>query len=147
MGGLLKEGGEEAVSYFSGLPIFRPKLSGARELDEIRDWSAAERAYDTIRKSDDMAAISANSGMRAFQISRIKGHVFNNTHILDDGVRRFDADPAIVNSWNRLKSGNATERDLQFLRHEYFESKFEGIFKTNYRTAHDAALRSGRPGF
>ncbi|MEI4803434.1 hypothetical protein WAZ07_19615 [Bacillus sp. FJAT-51639] len=29
--------------------------------------------------------------------------------------------------------------------HEIFESKFEGIFQTNYRTAHDKTIESGRP--
>ncbi|MBE0343670.1 type VII secretion protein, partial [Paenibacillus sp. 28ISP30-2] len=29
--------------------------------------------------------------------------------------------------------------------HELVESRFEGIFKTDYETAHNAAVRSGRP--
>ncbi|WP_259445450.1 hypothetical protein [Paenibacillus lautus] len=30
---------------------------------------------------------------------------------------------------------------------ELFESKFEGIFKTDYRTAHDRTVDSGRPWY
>ncbi|WP_262983498.1 hypothetical protein [Bacillus wiedmannii] len=35
--------------------------------------------------------------------------------------------------------------DMDLIRHEIFESRFKGIFKTDYKTAHDATLRSGRP--
>ena len=65
-------------------------------------------------------------------------------HQLDESVARFDADPMISNAWKRLESGTHLPKDLQLLDHEYFESRFEGIFKTNYRTAHEAANRSGR---
>ncbi|AUS25827.1 hypothetical protein C1A50_1650 [Paenibacillus polymyxa] len=34
---------------------------------------------------------------------------------------------------------------MDLLNHELFESRFEGIFKTDYETAHKAAVRSGRP--
>jgi uncharacterized protein RhaS with RHS repeats len=118
--------------------------TGARELP-FWDIKGADRAYEVIRQSsDDVAAISKNTGISESRIARIKDHIFNNKHQLDDGVRRFDADPDIANAWGRLKSGSHTEKDLQLLEHELFESKFEGIFKTNYRTAHDAANRSGR---
>ena len=35
--------------------------------------------------------------------------------------------------------------DLKLLEHEYFEARFEFLFKTDYRTAHEAAIRSGHP--
>jgi hypothetical protein len=75
----------------------------------------------------------------------VKDHVFSKKHKLDDGLRRFDADPEIANAWNRLRQGTHTEADLKLLEHELFEARFEGIFGTDYRTAHDAANRSGRP--
>jgi hypothetical protein len=50
----------------------------------------------------------------------------------------------IVNAWQRLQEGRHTLRDVQLLKHELFESRFEGIFKTGYRTAHEATNRSGR---
>lgn len=37
------------------------------------------------------------------------------------------------------------KNDIDLLNHELFESKFEGIFKTDYRTAHDKTVESGRP--
>jgi hypothetical protein len=74
----------------------------------------------------------------------VKDHLFNNTHQLDDGVRLFDADPMIGNAWQRMQSGTHTPADIQLFKHELFEAKFEGIFKQNYRTSHDAANRAGR---
>jgi hypothetical protein len=49
----------------------------------------------------------------------------------------------MLNAWNRLSKGDFVRSDIDLLRHEIFESKFEGIYKTNYRQAHDAAIRAG----
>jgi len=119
--------------------------TGARQTNlSIFDWDRAESVYSDIRTRSDVPTIAANTGLPEFQVNRIKDHVFNNDHILDDGVRRFDADPMIANAWNRLTDGTQTPRDMDLLSHELFESKFEGIFGTDYRTAHEAANRSGR---
>ncbi|KFN01570.1 hypothetical protein DJ93_606 [Bacillus clarus] len=45
----------------------------------------------------------------------------------------------------RLEVGKPLPSDIELLHHEIFESRFEGIFKTTYREAHDATVRSGRP--
>jgi hypothetical protein len=119
------------------------RATGARMLTGS-DWDAAEAAYDTIRAMDDVAAIAANTGMREPWVARIKDHLFFRTHQLDDGVARFDADPYIANAWQRMQAGTHTANDMRLLQHELFESKFEGIFRTDYRTAHDAAISSGR---
>ncbi|GAB5096255.1 hypothetical protein YK56LOC_19710 [Caballeronia sp. HLA56] len=123
--------------------------TGARRLirnpDTLEGWDAAERAYDAIRADRaDVALISKNTGMSESSIARIKDHVFFNEHRIESVLQRFDADPGIVNSWNRLTVGDWVESDLSLLQHERFESKFESIFETDYRTAHDAAIRSGR---
>jgi|GEM_PF-1927559 len=118
------------------------RVTGARTLKDW-DFDGAEAAYDVIRKQDDVAAIAANTGMKQFHIAKIKNHLFNNSHMLDDGMRRFDADPMIANAWNRMQAGTHTAADMKILKHELFESKFEGIFKTNYRTSHNAANRAG----
>jgi hypothetical protein len=82
--------------------------------------------------------------VRVSWIARIKAPLFDWAHRLDDGVRRFDADPLIVNAWQRLQEGAQTSKDRQLLEHELFEARFEGIFQTDYRTAHEATNRSGR---
>ena len=121
------------------------KFSGAREL-QLDDYDGAERVYNAIRQSStDIQAIARNTSINETRIARIKDHLFNRTHQLDGTIRRFDADPEIANAWRRLEAGTHTPKDVQLLAHELFESKFEGIFKTDYRTAHGAANRSGRP--
>lgn len=122
----------------------RRGFSGAREL-EFWDFDGADALYDTIRATDDVADIARHSGIPQFQVQRVKDHLFFNTHQLDDGIRRFDADPLIGNAWKRFQGGTHTPADIQLFQHELFEAKFEGIFRTNYRTAHDAANRAGRP--
>lgn len=122
--------------------------TGARQVldpQSLRGWDRAEAAYVTIRESTtDVAAISRSTGLPESQVSRIKDHLFYKEHQLDAGLARFDADPGIVNAWSRLERGDHVASDLDLLRHEIFESRFEGIFGTNYRTAHDATIRSGR---
>jgi hypothetical protein len=109
------------------------------------DFDAAAHAYEVIRQTPgDVVAIARHTGIRAAWIARIKEHLFYRTHRLDDGVRRFDADPLIVNAWQRLQEGTHTPRDVKLLEHELFEAKFEGIFQTDYRVAHEATNRSGR---
>ena len=116
----------------------------ARELDPY-DFDAAAHAYEVIRQThNDVAAIARHTGMRESWVARIKAHLFYRTHRLDDGMRRFDADPLIVNAWQRLQEGGHTPEDVQLLEHEFFESRFEGLFRTDYRTAHEATNRSGR---
>ena len=109
------------------------------------DWDLAETAYDIIRNTkDDIASIAKNINIRPSAVARVKNHLFFLTHQLDEKVARFDADPLIANAWYRLQSGTHTTSDLALFQHELFESKFEGIFKTIYRIAHNAAEQSGR---
>jgi hypothetical protein len=130
----------------SGSAALGPRReTGARALKDT-DFEGAERVYEDIRKSEtDVSSISKNTGISESRIARIKQHVFEKTHSLDDGIRRFDADPEIANAWRRLENGTHQPADIQLLDHELFESRFEGIFKTDYRTSHGAANRSGRP--
>ena len=94
--------------------------------------------YENIRiDTTDISKIAQNTGMPEWKISRIKDHVFSNEHILDAGVKRFDADPEIADAWYRLTNGTYNQNDIDLLNHEYFESKFESFYKTDYRTAHN----------
>ena len=86
----------------------------------------------------DVDEIVANSGLTRSSVVRVKDHLFHRTHQLDDGIRRFDADPAISNAWQRLREGNGTPSDLQLFQHEQAESLYEQFFKKTYRESHDA---------
>jgi len=108
----------------------------------------AKRAGQAVLQYREYQAKQSDANQEKAQsetkIARIKDHVFNQKHILDDALRPFDADPDIANAWHRLENGSFTSKDLELLEHEYFESRFERLFKTNYRTSHDPANHSGR---
>ena len=59
--------------------------------------------------------------------------------------RLFDPDYELAQAWQRLMDGKQGDANIQLAHHEIFESKFEGICRTNYRTAHDKTIESGRP--
>ncbi len=107
-------------------------------------YAKAEDIYDVIRLQDDISVISRNTGWSTHRIQRVKEHLFYRDHVLDGRVGRFDAHPQIANAWDRLVKGDYIDNDIRLLEHEYFESRFEGIYKTNYRQAHEAAESSGR---
>ncbi|MGB3401136.1 MAG: putative Ig domain-containing protein [Microcoleaceae cyanobacterium] len=121
-------------------------LSSSQGLDSYERYiEYAPEAYKEIRNSnDDVTNIARNTGWPEYRIRRIKRHLFENTHQLDNGISKFDPDPEIADSWGRLQRGQFNQEDIRLLKHEYFESKFESIFKTDYRTAHDKTIESGR---
>ncbi len=137
--------GAEAIAVGGAREI---ASTGARQVlnpHTIKGWERAEAVYTSIRSQvGDIASIARNSGMSEAQVGRVRDHLFFKEHRLDDGLRRFDADPSIANAWARLQQGDHVASDIALLKHELFESRFEGIFKTDYRTAHNATLRSGR---
>ncbi len=123
------------------------RATGARDLNVYELTKAdqlAELIYEKIRlNTSDIKSIAQNTGLSEIKIERIKNHLFFKEHQLNFVKGRFDADPLIVESWSRLESGKFTNHDIQLLNHELFESKFEGIFKTDYITSHNAANRAG----
>ncbi|WP_445818804.1 ribonuclease YeeF family protein [Bacillus sp. FSL M8-0077] len=125
--------------------------TGGRELsiDEyLKQLDKAEEMYESFRKTKaDIKPISKNTGIPEHRIQRIKEHLFIKEHVKEHGVGRFDSDYQIAQAWDRLQKGNYKKNDIDLLNHELFESKFEGIFKTDYRTAHDKTVESGRPWY
>ncbi|MEK4522395.1 hypothetical protein MKX96_12295 [Psychrobacillus sp. FSL W7-1493] len=113
----------------------------------FKEEAIAEEMYEKFRNigTEDVNAIAKNTGFSVARIQKIKDHVFNNSHIKDHGVGRFDPDYELAQAWQRLIDGKQVDSDIQLLHHEIFESKFEGIFQTNYRTAHEKTIESGRP--
>jgi hypothetical protein len=142
--GLFGRTGEAAIPE-------RTLSTGGRQLDHINVRNNAEKEamifYQQIRASSsnaDVIQISKNTGMPQFQVERVKQHLFINNHQLSQGTGRFAPDIEIADAWTRLQRGNFVKQDFQLLQHEYFEARFEGIFKTNYMTAHNAANNSLR---
>jgi hypothetical protein len=140
------EGLYSAINYATRYAASQAKMAytGASRFLRWGEDQAAEAAYEIIRNStDDVAAIARNTGLQESWIQRVKEHVFIKPHQLDDAARRFDASEGIANAWRRLELGEHTANDVNLLRHELFEARFEGIFKSNYRQAHQAALDAG----
>lgn len=76
----------------------------------------AAKAYDAIRNSSgDVARIAKTTGRTEAEIAQIKNHVFRQTHRTAKGWQRFDPDPQIVGSWERLRTGRHSSDDLTFL--------------------------------
>ncbi|MCY9373493.1 T7SS effector LXG polymorphic toxin [Bacillus haynesii] len=125
--------------------------TGGRELsidDYLKQLDKAEEMYESFRKSKtDVQSIAKNTGMTEQRIQRIKEHLFFKEHIKEHGIGRFESDYQIAQAWDRLQKGTYNKNDIDLLNHELFESKFEGIFKTDYRTAHDKTVESGRPWY
>ena len=141
----LKAGSEIKKITESGTTTLQ---TGGRQIDYnayIKRLETIDMEYENIRiDTTDISKIAQNTGMPEWKISRIKDHVFSNEHILDAGVKRFDADPEIADAWYRLTNGTYNQNDIDLLNHEYFESKFESFYKTDYRTAHNKTEESGR---
>ncbi|MEC0329132.1 hypothetical protein P4H42_05780 [Paenibacillus macerans] len=85
--------------------------------------------------------------MMEHRVQRIKEHLFFKEHIKEHGIGHFEADYEIAQAWDRLQKGTYKQNDIDLLNHALFESKFEGIFKTDYRTAHDRTVDSWRPWY
>lgn len=123
------------------IKVSRNKEMGARSaLEWIKRDEEAENYYDTIRKrNDDIGKIARNTGFSEKDIRSIKEHVFINSHILDYGRGRFDANYDMAIAWQRLINGNFEDRDLVLLNHELLESIVEKEYNCTYREAHNMA--------
>ena len=123
------------------IKVSRNKEMGARSaLEWIKRDEEAENYYDTMRKrNDDIGKIARNTGFSEKDIRSIKEHVFINSHILDYGRGRFDANYDMAIAWQRLINGNFEDRDLVLLNHELLESIVEKEYNCTYREAHNMA--------
>lgn len=143
-------GGKQKVSERSESEKYLHE-TGARKLEGLSvdkmlalDDEAAD-LYTVIRNStDDVMQISKQTGIPEWKIKRIKNHVFYNEHILKEQIGQFDPDIEIADAWNRLIDGNYIKNDLDLLEHEYYEHRFEEFFKTDYGTAHNRTVETGR---
>jgi hypothetical protein len=115
--------------------------TGAQEIsaEEFLAGEAwAEKQYDLIRMhANDAQMIANHTGLPIHKVNRIKKHLFYDKHILYHGVDKLYPSKPIAEAWSRLMKGIFSVDDLKLLEHEYFEAKFETIFKTTNRIAHD----------
>ncbi|MDO4272699.1 MAG: phage minor capsid protein [Eubacteriales bacterium] len=98
-------------------------VSGARNpYGEAAD-EHAKRYYGLVRKMrTDVRRISETTGIPESDIQAIKDYLFVKEHDLGtQGVRRFDPDYMIGESWRRLIDGKPEPHDLTLLNHEIEE--------------------------
>ncbi|MFI9182074.1 DUF6531 domain-containing protein [Streptomyces goshikiensis] len=126
----------------SGGSSFRRPRS---EMDFELEW--ADHAYDAIRADaqlDRVAQTAASHGYSAADINQIYNHLYIESHQLDAGMLRFDANPRIARAWERLQNGNPHPSDFDLLAHELYESNWMRQHgDQNYRRAHQATLDAG----
>ena len=101
------------------------QISGAiTDLYSFKASKHAELYYEEIRKrKSDVARISSNTGYKEEEIQEIKQYLFIDEQDLLDGVRRFDPDFAIAQSWQRLQHGEIEKHDLTLIKHELLEKE------------------------
>jgi len=137
------------VGNVEGSQLLKQTGAGSRVAPEDA-YAAAERTYEQIRAdTTDVATIAQNTGIKPQNIQKVKDHVFYDEHLLDRyrdyGVEpewsRFDADPSMAGSWQRLKDGSFTDIDMQLLRHETAEAWYMKKHGPSYLDAHTAADR------
>ena len=137
-----------STSAFRGKEDLLTLQTGGRQIDYntyLKRLETIDIEYESIHADKtDILKIVQNTGMSEWKIRRIKEHVFFNEHILDAGVKRFDADPEIADAWYRLTNEDHTQNDIDLLNHEYFESKFESFYRTDYGVAHKKTEESRR---
>ncbi|MFD2670541.1 hypothetical protein [Marinicrinis sediminis] len=101
----------------------------------------AIKFYDTFRLlNNDIDNISENTGINKEAITRIKNHIFFESHLHNNGsVKRFDPDYEMAMAWERLINNEYLEKDILLLHHELFESTYMKLNGATYEQAHRAS--------
>ncbi len=99
----------------------------------------AKRYYEHAQegKGTFVKNVARNSGMSEKAIEKIFEHVFIKEHQLRSGVRRFDSDYEMAESFRRLSEGKGIQaHDMILLRHEWLELGLMNRYGYDYDTAH-----------
>jgi len=80
-------------------------------------------------------------------VQKCKDHIFYNKHLLDQyeklgdpsEYRRFDPNLKQALAWQRFKDGTPTEKDIEWLRYEFLEQRYELENNAGYRDSHKYA--------
>lgn len=124
-GNINKISGEAVAKLTESDIIKTKKISGALNPLSPKADEHATRYYESVRHmKTDTEKISKSTGISKDKLDKIKNHVFIAEHNLIDGVRRFDPDYEMAQSWQRLIDGNIKEQDMVLLKHEYAELRY-----------------------
>lgn len=98
-------------------------ISGARNPYGEAANEHAKKYYGLVRSmKTDVAKIAKTTGISEKQIQSIKDYLFVHVHDLgEQGIKRFDPDYMIAESWRRLIDGKPDIHDMTLLKHEILE--------------------------
>lgn len=100
-------------------------ISGARNPEGNAAKEHAKRYYGLVRKmKTDISKIAKTTGYPEKEIEEVKKYIFMDTHNLGaEGVKRFDPDYMMAESWRRLIAGEPEPHDLTLINHEIMEKE------------------------
>ena len=102
-------------------------VAGALDPNSEAAKKHTEMYYESVRKmKNDYKTIAKNTGLDEQFIKEVKEHIFIEEHDLENGRQRFEPDPNMAASWQRLLLGEShiQERDIILLHHEHLERSF-----------------------
>jgi hypothetical protein len=135
-------------------------ISGALDPNSKEATVHAKMYYDEIRKNhSDVKNIAKLLNKSEEQILLVKNYLFNDVHILNDKIARFDPEIHIAQSWQRLAfdQKNVLPHDMILIQHELMElglvnsgvpqSKAHDITNTQYNYTEACDLYDKKMGF
>lgn len=100
----------------------------------------ANTYYNSVKNRDkqvEIKTIAKNTNMNEKAIRRVYEHLFENKYVLDDGIKQFDPDFYMAQSWQRLREGkNIEPMDIIMLKHEALEHFLMNKYNLSYKEAH-----------
>lgn len=100
----------------------------------------AKTYYNSVKNRDkqvEIKTIAKNANMNEKAINRVYEHLFENKYLLDYGIKQFDPDFYMAQSWQRLREGkNIEPMDIIMLKHEALEHFLMNKYNLSYKEAH-----------
>jgi hypothetical protein len=99
-------------------------ISGALDPNSKEASDHAKLYYDEIRNNhSDVKKIASFLNKSEEQILLVKNYLFNDLHVLDGKIARFDPEIHIAQSWQRLAfdQDNVLPHDMILIQHEMME--------------------------
>lgn len=106
----------------------------------IKRKEHAKMYYNSVKNRDkqiEIDKIAKNTNINKNTIQRVYEHLFENKYLLENGLKQFDPDFYMAQSWQRLREGtNIKKMDLIMLKHEALEHYLMNKYNLNYKEAH-----------
>ncbi len=115
-------------------------LSNKNDEYGVKRRKQAQTYYNSVKNRDKLAEIKTianNVNMNEKAIKRVYEHLFKNKYLLDNGIKQFDPDFYMAQSWQRLREGkNIKSMDVIVLKHEALEHFLMNKYNLSYKEAY-----------